>query len=87
MDFFGPFLLVAGVERPMFAATSRRAGSSLDARSELTQEAHVIFEKQLDVVDSIFQHRNSLDTHAKSEPRIDFGIITHKSVHLRIHHP
>ena len=61
-------------------------GASLD---KLFQESHITLKKQLNIIDPIFQHRDSLHTHAKSEAA-DFirivAVALHKLEHCRIDH-
>ena len=53
---------------------------------ELSQEPHVVPEKELYVVDPILQHRDPLDPETESEPGIDFGVIIHEPVNLGVDH-
>ena len=41
---------------------------------ELGEETEIIFEEKTDILDLVFKHRNSFDTHAEGESRINFGI-------------
>jgi len=54
--------------------------------SELPEKTHIVFEEELDIIDSILEHGNPLYAQAKGETGIDFGVVTHIPVNFRIHH-
>jgi hypothetical protein len=53
---------------------------------KLLQKAHIVFIKQLHIVNAVFQHGNALNAHAEGISGINFRIIVHKTVNGRVHH-
>src|SRR5712692_4412511 len=53
---------------------------------ELAQEARVVLEKKLQVVDVVLQHRQPVHAHAERKSRHPLRIVLHKAVDRRVHH-
>src|SRR6266849_355576 len=53
---------------------------------ELPEEAYVVLEKDLDIVDAVFQHREAVDADAKSEAADFFRLVIHEAVDGGIDH-
>src|SRR5690625_1746280 len=53
---------------------------------KLMQKALIVFVKQTNIVDAVFQHRDALDSHAKCEPIHLFRIVADHFQHFRMHH-
>src|ERR1700688_3048131 len=53
---------------------------------ELFQEADVVLEEDLDVVDLIFQHGEAVDTHAEGEAADFFGVVVDEAVDGGVDH-
>jgi hypothetical protein len=53
---------------------------------ELLQKPQIVLEKEPDIVNTIFKHRNPLHAHAKREAGNFLGIITNKTENLWINH-
>src|SRR5712664_4188445 len=53
---------------------------------KLLQEAHVVLEKDLDVVDAVFEHGQAVDADAEGEAADFFGVVVHETVHGGIDH-
>lgn len=54
--------------------------------AELPQKPQIILKEQPNVVDTVLQHGDALDAHAKGEPGKLFGIITDEFEYRRIDH-
>src|SRR5687768_7011843 len=74
--------------RPFAALAAWPWWRRLDAYSnwKLLQEAEVVLVEQSDVVDAVFQNRDTLDPHAERESRITIGIVSDRFEHRRVHH-
>src|SRR5437867_9678242 len=53
---------------------------------ELPQEADVVLEKDLDIVDAVFEHCQAVDADTEGESADSFGVIVHETVDGRIDH-
>src|SRR5260370_42642789 len=53
---------------------------------ELGQEAHVVLEKDLNVVDAVLEHGQAVDADAESEAADFLGVVIHKAVDGGIDH-
>src|SRR6267142_6986380 len=53
---------------------------------ELPEEAHVILEKHLNIVDAVLQHRESIDADAEGEAADFFRVVIHEAVDGGIDH-
>src|SRR5438309_6953802 len=53
---------------------------------ELPQEAHVVLEKDLNIVDAVFEHGQAVDADAEGEAADFFGIVIHEVVDGGIDH-
>src|SRR5256885_1260220 len=53
---------------------------------ELAQEAHITLEKNLDIVDAVFEHGQPIDAHAESEAADFFRVVIHEAVHGGVDH-
>src|SRR5438046_9154285 len=53
---------------------------------ELLQEAHVVLEKDLNVVDAVTQHGQAVDAHAEGEAADFLGVVIDEAVDGRVHH-
>src|SRR5438034_288911 len=53
---------------------------------ELPQEADVVLEKDLDIVDAVFEHGQAVDADTEGESADSFGVIVHETVDGRIDH-
>src|SRR5260370_37678627 len=53
---------------------------------ELPQEADVVLEKDLDVVDAVLEHGQAVDADAEGEAADFFGVVIHEAVDRGIHH-
>src|SRR5580692_12509327 len=58
----------------------------IDFLRKLAQEADVVLEKDLDVVDLIFQHGETINAHAEGEAARFFGVVVDEAVDSRIDH-
>src|SRR5713226_2690906 len=52
----------------------------------MAQEAHVVLEKDLNIVDAVFQHGQAVDADAEGEAADFFRVVIHKAVDGRIDH-
>src|SRR6266850_3906408 len=53
---------------------------------ELPEEAHVVLEKNLNIVDAVLQHRESIDADAEGEAADFFRVVIHEAVDGGIDH-
>src|SRR5262249_41032756 len=53
---------------------------------KLAQEAHVALEKDLQIVDAILEHRQSVHAHSEREAAHLARVVIHKTIHGGIHH-
>src|SRR5882672_2754539 len=53
---------------------------------ELPEEAHVVLEKDLNIVDAVFQHREAVDADAEGEAADLFRVVIHEAVDGGIDH-
>src|SRR5882762_10069212 len=53
---------------------------------ELAEEAHVVLEKDLNVVDAVLEHRQAVDANAEGEAADFLGIVVHEAVDGGIDH-
>src|ERR1700682_1641387 len=53
---------------------------------ELTEEAHVVLEKDLNIVDAVLQHREAVDADAEGKATDFFRVVLHEAVDGGIDH-
>src|SRR5271168_5187562 len=53
---------------------------------KLFQEADVVLEKDLEVVDAVFEHRQAVHAHAEGEAVHFFGVVVDEAVDGRVDH-
>src|SRR6266850_2590623 len=53
---------------------------------ELPEEAHIVLEKDLNIVDAVLQHREAIDADAEGEAADFFRVIVHETVDGGIDH-
>src|SRR2546429_4574447 len=70
---------VDGRQSPVESLRLTRVGSW-----ELPQEADVVLEKDLDIVDAVFEHCQAVDADTEGESADSFGVIVHETVDGRI---
>src|SRR6266852_6859500 len=75
---FEPFFDLIS-KRFCFAPFHCRLSIWSDALGELAQEAHVVLEKDLDVVDAVLEHGQAVDADAESEAADFLGVVIHKA--------
>src|SRR5207245_5312874 len=67
-----------------------RAGLSPGAYTcflwELPEEAHVVLEKDLNIVDAVLQHREAIDAYAEGKAADFFPVVIHEAVDGGIDH-
>ena len=55
-------------------------------RLKLTQEPKVVFKKQADVVDPVFEHGDSFDSHTQGISGVSAAVDTAQIEHIRVYH-
>ena len=80
-------------EIPLYAVTlpdghDMTGRSMCDRRElELLEKSQVVFVEETDVVNTVFQHCQTLGAHSKRETRIRLRIVADEAIQGRIHHP
>src|SRR5258707_5109081 len=61
-------------------------GSQSFSSRELSQEAHIVLEKDLDVVDAVLEHGQAIHAHAEGEAANFLRVVVHEAINGGIDH-
>src|SRR5579859_3400604 len=75
--------LVSLYQTRLAASSQSRAALS----RKLLEEAHVTLIEKLNVIDSVFENRDSFHAHAPGEAVVLFRVVADEAIDVRIHHP